>query len=54
MTDAQTKQFDALAKALMQWLCENANPHATVIVTPTTAELLSGEHAIETHEFVKD
>lgn len=46
--------FKAAAKPLIQWLNENANPHASVIVDCTCAELLTGEIAFNTKEFVKD
>ena len=42
MNEEQRKSFDEVARPLIQWLCENVNPHHTVIVTPTGAELLSG------------
>lgn len=40
--------FEAAAKPLIQWLNENANPHASVIVDCTSAELLTGEIAVNT------
>lgn len=46
--------FEAAAKPLIQWLNENANPHASVIVDCTSAELLTGEIAVNTKEFLKD
>lgn len=46
--------FKAAAKPLIQWLNENANPHASVIVDCTSAELLTGEIAFNTKEFLKD
>lgn len=36
------KSFSEAAMPLIKWLCENMNPHCTVIVTPTCAELLEG------------
>lgn len=53
-TEEQIKQFQEAAKALIKFLCENCNPHSTVIVTPTDAELLSGDMIFGTHEFRKD
>ncbi len=46
--------FKAAAKPLIQWLNENANSHASVIVDCTGAELLTGEIAFNTKEFLKD
>lgn len=46
--------FKAAAKPLIQWLNENANPHASVIVDCTSAVLFTGEIAVNTKEFLKD
>lgn len=46
--------FEAASKPLIQWLNENANPHASVIVDCTSAELLTGEISVHTEEFLKD
>ncbi|EOE2911575.1 hypothetical protein ACQ0ND_002766 [Klebsiella pneumoniae] len=46
--------FKTASKPLIQWLNENANPHASVIVGCTGAELLTGEIAFNTKEFLKD
>ena len=46
--------FKAAAKPLIQWLNENANPHASVIVDCTQAVLLTGEISFITKEFLKD
>lgn len=39
---AKAEEFEALARPLIKWLCENCHPHVSVIVTPTNAELLEG------------
>lgn len=46
--------FKAASKPLIQWLNENANPHASVIVYCTQVELLTGEISFITKEFLKD
>ncbi|EIC3155975.1 hypothetical protein K9015_003295 [Salmonella enterica] len=46
--------FEAAAKPLIQWLNENANPHASVIVDCTSAVLFTGEISVNTKEFMKD
>lgn len=46
--------FEAASKPLIQWLNENANPHASVIVDCTQAVLLTGEISFITKEFLKD
>ncbi len=48
------EEFEQLAKPLIKFLNENFNPHTTIIITPTDAEVLSGEMAIATEEFLKD
>ena len=42
MTPEQKAEFEALTRPLIKWLCENYHPHHTVIVTPTSAEMLEG------------
>ncbi|EMI5415071.1 TPA: hypothetical protein MCG37_004303 [Klebsiella pneumoniae] len=46
--------FEEAAKPLIKWLNENANPHASVTVDCTSAQLLTGEIGIHTEEFIKD
>lgn len=46
--------FEEAAKPLIDWLREHAYPHATVIVTPVRAELLSTEILFETSEESKN
>ena len=53
MEDKQ-KTFEELAKPLIKWLNENTNPHSKIIIDSTSAELVSGEMAINTNEFLKD
>lgn len=35
-------KFEELARPMVKYLCENYHPHVTVIITPTSAELLEG------------
>lgn len=46
--------FEEAAKPLIQWLAENVNPHASVEVTGTSAELKMAEYFFPTQEFLKD
>lgn len=50
----QQVSFETAVKPLMCWLADNTCPHASVIVTSATAELLHGVTAFQTFEFVKD
>ena len=54
MTEERKKEFETKAKDLMAWLCANGHPHMTIVITPTTAELLEGCIAVQTEEFVRD
>ena len=53
MNEEQRKQFEALARPMMQWLNENCHPH-THIIDNTSAELSEGVLAFKTTEYVKD
>lgn len=54
--EVDTKQtyFEQLSKLLIKYLAENHNPHTTIIVTSTSAELVEGKMCISTNEFIKD
>lgn len=54
MTEEQKKEFKQLSDQLIKWLCENYHPHHTVIITPTSAELLEGTLGHYNGEFLKD
>lgn len=54
LTEEQRKQFEEAVKPLIKFLCDNCNPHVTVIVTPTDAELLTGALSFNTKEYIKD
>lgn len=48
-------KFEELTKPILKYLCENYHPHVTVIITPTSAELLEGLKTIGyVDEFVRD
>lgn len=46
--------FEEAARPLIKWLAENVHPHHSVIVTSTHAELLEGQQALQTEEYLKD
>lgn len=54
MEDFKKEEFRALAKELIKFLCENCHPHTTIVVTPTSAELMEGTVGIVTEEFLRD
>jgi len=45
--------FIEVTNPLIQWLNDNGHPYMTVIVTPCSAELVEGQLAHTTMEFVK-
>lgn len=54
MTEEQHESFKEAALPLIKWLCENAHPHHTVIVTPIDARLLEDSCSVKVLDFVKD
>lgn len=46
--------FEEVVKPVIEWLSENSNPHAIVVVENTGAVLYSGEQSVQTEEFIKD
>ncbi|WP_312773330.1 hypothetical protein [Atlantibacter hermannii] len=46
--------FITAAEPLMKYLAENHNPHASVIVNSTSAELVTGEMSYSTDSSLKD
>jgi len=54
MTHAQRAEFEKLALPLIEWLNKNGNPHMTIVIDQTSAEVLSGELSIYTEAFLKD
>jgi len=37
--------LEKLSRPLIKWLCENHHPHMTIIITPTSCELLESKCA---------
>ena len=54
MSEDAMKQLDTLAKQLIEWLNVHSHPHANIIIDSISAELLTGEFAFYTEEFLKD
>ncbi|EAA9483558.1 hypothetical protein S649_000957 [Salmonella enterica subsp. enterica] len=54
INNALTTSFEDVVKPVIKWLNENSNPHASVIIDSTSAELLTGEIGVHTEEFLKD
>jgi hypothetical protein len=54
MDEKKRKEFKALSLPLMKFLNDNCNPHTIIIIDTTRAELLEGQAAFSTEEYVKD
>ncbi len=50
----KTQEFEDIARPLIKWLNENCNPHVTVVVSPTSAELLESVCTRRTMDYVPD
>ena len=54
-TEQQQKEFAAVSRPLIKFLCDNCHPHVSVIVTPINAEVLEGVCSTgEIVDYVKD
>ena len=42
MPREELAEFEALTRPLIKWLNDHYHPHPTIVITPTTAELLEG------------
>lgn len=51
---ARSSSFEDVVKPVIKWLNENANPHTSVNIDATSAQLLTGEIGIHMEEFIKD
>jgi len=48
-------KFEELARPMIKYLCENYHPHVTVIITPTSAELLEGLKSVgRIEDYIRD
>jgi hypothetical protein len=56
MTKAEKKaeEFIKLSEPLIKWLNDNFNPHSSIEITSTSAELKIGEMSHYTEKFIKD
>jgi len=49
-----TVEFEELAEPMIKFLCDNYHPHTTIIITPTSAEILEGIKTFATMEYLRD
>lgn len=50
----QTDDFETAVRPLLSYLCRNHNPHTSVIVTPTCAEVVQGVQVFKTDDYLVD
>ena len=53
-TDEQKERFELRSRDLMRWLCENGNPYMTILITPTSVQILEPSIEIRTEEYLVD
>lgn len=54
MSKEKLEEFEKLAKPLIKYLNDNHNPHTSIRITTTSAEVVQGLMAFSTTEFVGD
>jgi len=54
MEENKRKEFETLAKPLIKFINDNCNPHTKIIIETDSAEIVSGECAFFTKEFIKN
>lgn len=54
MSDLNDNGFNEVVKPVIEWINNNANPHAKIIIECDSAELVQGFQSITTDEFLKD
>ncbi len=53
MKKEKLAEFEKLARPLIKYLNDNHDPHTTIIITTTNAEMLQGLMAFPTHDYIK-
>lgn len=53
-TEQQRKELENLARPLIEWLANNLDPNAKLIIDSTSAGLLSGSCAVRTDDYIED
>jgi len=53
LTDEQIQKFKEAARPLVNFLCEHAHPHVTVMVDQAGAEILEGLASVNIEDFLK-
>lgn len=53
LDQTQRESFEQVVKPVIEWLNNNAHPHASVVIDSGHAELLEGVAVVRTEEFIK-
>lgn len=54
MKEVIKQDFIKVVEPVIKWLNENCHPHNYIMIDSTTAELLEGQLAHKTEDFLKD
>ena len=54
VTPEQQKEFEKLARPLIQFINNNFNPHTEIVIDTTGARVVMGEMAFYTEDYIKD
>ncbi len=54
MSNDQIREFEEVTWPVVAWLNANCHPHVTVVIQPTSAELMEGTTAYTTLDYLRD
>lgn len=54
MNKEKEKKFEELTRPLIKWINEEFNPHAKIIIDVDSAEVVCGEMAFKTDDYIMD
>jgi hypothetical protein len=52
--EKQRAEFEELVRPIMKWMADNLHPHTKIIIEANSAELLEGDMAVQTNEYLID
>lgn len=54
LNEQQRREFEAVTRPVIKWLNKNCHPHVSVVIEPTSAELLESVCAVHTKDYIRD
>ena len=54
LNDQERLEFEVVTRPVIEWLNKNCHPHVSVVIEPTSAELLEGVCRVWTDDYVRD